>query len=195
MAPVIPNGEPQVVTAGDTWQWYAFFRDYAPTEGGGTWTLAYAIVGGSKLEWDPSWASAGSGQWTVTIPASATADLPPGRYAWTAILTGGGTLAGQRATPAQGHFTVYANPASLAPGDTVTVAEKNLAAVEAVLSGRITADVQSWAIAGRSVVAIPVSELYLLRNQFRAEVLRERNAGKALPGVSIAFRQPGHSPT
>ena len=191
MAPVIPQDEPTTVTAGDTWTWTKTVQDYAPTEGSGTWTLSYAIVGVNLLTWSASWVSAGTGSWTITIPASATSNLAEGRYTWTLVLTGGGTLAGRRATPLTGVFSVLANPALAAPGDGQTFAEAQLTVVEAVLAGRITADIQAYSIGGRSVTSIPFNELYLLRNRLRTEVWRERNPGKAMPGIFVAFRQPG----
>lgn len=188
MAPTVPQGEPSEVTAGDTWTWLKAFKDYRPTEGAGTWTLSYAIVGPDKLVWDASWVTTGTGDWTVEIPAASTANLLKGTYRWTAILTGGGTLSGDRGTPAAGVFTVLPNPATLKAGDTLSSAAKNLALVEAALEGRLTADMQSYSIGGRSVTAIPVSELYALRAQFRNELWRERNPGKAGPARLVAFR-------
>jgi len=193
MAPTIPIGEPNTATAGDTWEWTRSFPDYLPAEGAGTWTLSYVIVGAGEVAWQSGWAVADAAGWTVTIPATATAGLAPGRYSWTAILTGGGTLAGRRATPASGVLTVISNPAVASEGDGQTFAEKNLAAVEAVLEGRLTADIQGYSIDGVAVTAIPFTELLNLRNRLRNEVWRERNRGKAFPAVQLAFRQPGSS--
>ena len=188
MADSVQSGEPTTVTAGNTWTWTRSFPNYAPTETGGTWTLSYAILGADKLVWDASWVSSSGGVWTVTIPAASTTTLTAGTYQWTAILTGGSGYAGQRFTPAAGVFTVAANPATLKAGDTLSSAAKNLALVEAALEGRLTADMQSYSIGGRSVTAIPVSELYALRAQFRNELWRERNPGKAGPVRLVAFR-------
>lgn len=188
MAPTTPRGEPTTVTAGDTWTWLKSFRDYVPTEGAGTWTLSYAIVGVDKLVWSASWLTTGTGDWTVTIPAASTTGLGAGTYRWTAILTGGGTLAGQRVTPETGVLTVLANPATLKAGDTLSSAAKNLAIVEAKLEGRLTADLESYSIGGRSVSSIPIGELYALRARFREELWRERHPDKAGPVRLVAFR-------
>lgn len=187
MAPPIPRGEPTSVTAGDTWQWTKDFTNYTPSDGTGTWTLSYAIVGPDKLIWTAGWSVAGTADWTVTIPAASTANLTAGTYRWSAILTGGSGYSGERATPEAGVFTVVANPANLAAGDTLSSAVKNLALVEAALAGRLTADMQSYSIGGRSVTAIPVNELYALRTKFRQEVWLERNPGKVGPVRVVAF--------
>lgn len=193
MAPTTPQGVPSRVTAGDTWSWLASFRDYQPTEGAGTWTLSYGIVGVDLLEWDPAWAVEQAGGWLVTIPAASTDSVTAGAYRWTATLEGGGTYAGLRMTPARGILTVDPDPAGLVAGDGQSFAEKNLAVVEAALSGRLSSDLQSYSIGGRSVALIPYAELYQIRNKLRTEVWRDRNPGKALPGLHIAFRQPGSS--
>lgn len=187
MAEQIPTGEPSTVTAGNTWTWTKTFSDYAPSESGGTWALSYAINGVGKLTWDAAWVSDDGQAWTVTIPAARTAGLPAGRYQWAAIVTGGGGYDGERYTPASGILTIQPNPETAAQGDLQTHAEKALAAVEAVLEGRITADVQAYAIGGRSVTSIPVLELRKLRAQYRDEVWRERHPGQTLPSVNVAF--------
>ena len=187
MAENIPEGVPATLTAGNTWQWTQRLSDYAPTETGGTWALSYAINGVGSLKWDASWVTNDGLAWTVTIPAASTAGLPAGRYQWAAIVTGGGGYDGQRYTPDSGILTIAPNPATAAQGDFQTHAEKALSAVEAVLEGRITADIQAYAIGGRSVTSIPVLELRKLRAQYRDEVWRERHPGQTLPSVNVAF--------
>lgn len=162
-------------------------------EGSGTWTLSYLFAGVSVLSWDASYAVVSGGGWAVTIPAAATS-LESGIYRWAAILTGGGTLTGQRTTPLTGTVMVLPNPETVEPGDLQPQAEKDLAAIDAVLSGRMTADLQAYSIGGRSVTLIPIIELRELRNQLRTELWQLRHPGQALPGFQIAFRQPGSSP-
>lgn len=191
MAETVGSGEPTTVTAGNTWTWTRSFASYAPSETGGTWTLSYAILGAAKLVWDAAWVTTSGAIWTVTIPAASTATLPAGTYQWTAILTGGSGYAGQRFTPAAGVFTVAANPSKLNAGDTLSFAEKTLAVVEAALEGRLTADMQSYSIGGRAVTAIPVSELFAIRNRLKTEVWRIQNPGKPLPGFAIRFGPVG----
>lgn len=50
-----------------------------------------------------------------------------------------------------------------------------LAAIEAVLEGRIDSDVEQYQIAGRQITKIPISELKQLRKEYKAEVKKEEN--------------------
>lgn len=51
-----------------------------------------------------------------------------------------------------------------------------LAAIEAVLEGRITSDIEQYSIAGRQITKIPITELLVLRDRYKAEVAREEAA-------------------
>lgn len=191
MAETVPENEPATATAGNTWTWTKRLNDYAPTESGGTWTLSYIIAGPKALAWNASWVVTSGNTWTITIPASSTASLTAGRYQWSAVVTGGGGYAGQRFTPATGTLVVAANPELLADGDALAFAERNLSAVEAVLEGRITADIEAYTIGGKQVTAIPVMELMQLRSRLRYEVWLLRNPGLAGPVRAFAFRRAG----
>lgn len=50
-----------------------------------------------------------------------------------------------------------------------------LAAIEAVLEGRIDSDVESYQIAGRQITKIPFSELREMRDYYKSEASREKN--------------------
>lgn len=58
----------------------------------------------------------------------------------------------------------------------MTHAQRMLDAIEAALEGRVTADVQSYQISGRSITKIPIAELMTLRKQYMVEVANERVA-------------------
>jgi len=62
-------------------------------------------------------------------------------------------------------------------------ARNMLNAIEAVLEGRITADVESYSIAGRSITKIPVSELLVLRSKYKAEVQSQEAAENVSLGL------------
>lgn len=69
-----------------------------------------------------------------------------------------------------------------APFDTRSHAVRMLDAIKARLEGRITADAESYSIRGRALSRIPMAELMRLRDQYAAEVHRERvAAGLASP--------------
>jgi len=79
------------------------------------------------------------------------------------------------------------NAASSPAGSFVTWEEKTLAVVEAALSGRLTADIQSYQIAGRAVNKIPIAELKQLRGELRAAVWRQQNPGKLGVAYKVQF--------
>ena len=65
--------------------------------------------------------------------------------------------------------------------------EKTLAVIEAVLSNRMTADIQSYQIAGRSVTKIPITELLAMRGNLRAVIWRQTNPGKLGVPYKVQF--------
>lgn len=56
-------------------------------------------------------------------------------------------------------------------------------AIESVLEGRASSDVESYSIAGRSITKIPISELLTLRAKYKAEV----EAQEAAENVSLGL--------
>lgn len=64
-----------------------------------------------------------------------------------------------------------------------THAETMLAKIEAVLEGRIDSDVESYSIAGRQITKIPVNELLVLRDKYRAERNNELAAESIAEGT------------
>lgn len=137
-------------------------------------SLSYAVLGASKLTWDATWVSSSVSTHTVTIPATATADLAAGRYEITRIWTGSSGTAGQVYTAKLSPLTVEANPATAGAGDRQTWEEKTLAVVEAVLSGRVTDDIAMYQIGGRTVSKLPLQELVALRSSLRAALTFQR---------------------
>lgn len=65
--------------------------------------------------------------------------------------------------------------------------ERMLTAIEALLEGRAVKDVNSYAIAGRSLQRMTVKELMDWRSHYKSEVARERGRGKPNGGRSITY--------
>jgi hypothetical protein len=59
-----------------------------------------------------------------------------------------------------------------------TFEERTLAAIEAVIGGRATSDIEAYQIAGRAVTKIPMKELLRLRGIYKAVVWRQQHPGK-----------------
>ena len=64
-----------------------------------------------------------------------------------------------------------------------THAEIMLAKIEAVLEGRITADIENYQIAGRQITKIPIAELLVLRDRYRVEVKNQKAADDLAAGL------------
>lgn len=172
MAPTVPTTEPTEVTAGDTWQWDRAPGEYAPADG---WALSYDVAGPQSFTIAGASVSTVNGSFRVTYASPAS--LPAGTYQWFARAT----LSGDRRTIDRGVFTVVADvPSQLH-------AEKMLAAIEAVIEGRITADVESYAIGGRQVTKMSSSDLRYWRGYYSAEIARLRRGGKVFSPIRVSF--------
>jgi hypothetical protein len=185
MAPLVPYGHPTAVRAGDTWTWRISFTDYPASEG---WALSYAIVPTANatqapLVWSAAFVTDDDNEYTVTIPIATTDDFTAGGYRLTAFLT----LAGARYSPYSQPLLVAANSAALTAGQGLSHAETMLAAIEAVLESRASADVESYQINGRALNRTPIRDLKRLRTEYRTAVWKERNPGRPLPSLRVYF--------
>ena len=52
----------------------------------------------------------------------------------------------------------------------ITDLETAISNIELVITGRITADVESYSIAGRQITKIPISELFSLKDRLKSEL-------------------------
>lgn len=86
---------------------------------------------------------------------------------------------------AQGILQLNADPAS---ADASSHSERMLTAIEALLEGKATKDVASYAIAGRSLTRMTVDELMKWRSHYRGEVRKQRAqaAGKSGKVITLA---------
>ena len=57
-----------------------------------------------------------------------------------------------------------------------------LTAIESVLEGRITSDIENYSIAGRQITKIPITELLVLRDRYKSEVQSEEEAARIAMG-------------
>lgn len=179
----IPTSEPTELTAGDSWQWDKTLGDYRPTDG---WALEYVLVGAMPFAINVTNARlvVSGDTYQVRVPAADTASLAAGAYRFAAYVS----KAGDRFEILRTAVAVRANIATLTDGR--TVAEKELAIVDAAISGRLTNDLQSYQINGRAVNKIPIEMLYQIRGRLRSQVWRERSPGQLGRPVRMRFGQP-----
>jgi hypothetical protein len=172
-----PTSEPTVVRAGDTWKWRKNAGDHTPAAG---WMLKYAFhnMGSASASntrlLKTATANADNVNWDVNVLASDTAPLLPGNWKWQAFVEKGT----ERYTIDVGTLFVEPDLNAAAAGSQQSQNEKMLTAIQSVLSGRATNDIESYQIAGRAVNKIPIAELVKLENMYIAKVRAERNPGQ-----------------
>lgn len=184
MAQSIPTTEPNEFAAGETVQWRRSYGDYSPTDG---WTLKYYFVGPSLFTVT---AADTAGEWRATVTPATTTNKKAGTYRWTLYAEQGSPTVTERRRVAAGTLTLTADITAAGPGSLAPLAETALPIIEAAITGRLTADQQSFQIDGTAITNIPIIELKRLRAEFRSELWRKRNAGVAAQPVHLRFVRP-----
>ena len=161
--PDIPTSAPQSATAGDSLVWVQRAGDYTPADG---WALTVAFAG---RELSVAAVTVG-GEHQVTITAAQTAALGAGAWPWIARATKGA----ERVTVASGTLTLAADPLG-AQASPTTHDEDLLAAIRALLNNRVTSDLSSYSVAGRSLTKMTFDELIAAESYYEKKVLAQRN--------------------
>lgn len=177
----IPNTAPVGFTAGDTVVWTHYDGNYLPADG---YVLSIAIViTGVKVTADAT--DNGDGSHLFTIPGTATAELTASPANWQIYAT----KSGARQTLSFGQFVVTPDFADAATGlDARSEAEKIIAAIDAMMANKATADQQSYSVSGRALSRYPVTELLEMRRYYVRIVSNEKaQAAKTngLPGGGV----------
>jgi hypothetical protein len=162
---------PSSIVAGDSVTW----RDEATADALGnaitsaTHTLTYAIRGAQNLTLTGSPYLTG---WEVTASAAQTITLLSTRYYWQAYATHGVS----RITLGQGQLTVTKNLSTQSAGAELrSQTQIDLDNVEAAIRAMISNQaVQEYSIAGRSIKKMVLSDLIMLRDQLRYELVQQR---------------------
>jgi hypothetical protein len=180
----IPSVEPTSFAAGETVLWTKAVANYPSTDG---WSLIYSIRGPANFP-DVTASAQADGTYSINIPVTTTTPLTAGGYSWVSHAYKAGPPI-ERYRIANGVIVVL--PDLTVTGLTVlSHAAKMLPLIEALIEGRVPKDVQRYVIGNRQLDKIPIRELYLLRNFYRAEVARERRPTKANPGRVVSFVKP-----
>jgi len=172
MAYQVPTTEPYELTAGDTWSWTKELSDYPAS----TWTLSYALANADDQI--AITATADGDTHRVSVSASTTSAYTVGFYDWQSYVTSGA----ERHQVASGRVNVLTNFAAASTYDGRTHARKTLDALEAMIAGSASKDVQSYSIAGRSLSSYSPTELLEWRRAYRAEVVKETMAERRKRG-------------
>jgi len=121
-----------------------------------------------------------AGGYFFNFDPSLTENRPLGIYAYQVILT---KADGTRIVAEEGTLELLVDLASAATYDPISDDEKLLNAIDSVLAGKATKDVDSYVIGTRTLRHIPITELLELRKS----VVRRLNAKRASGLRSIRF--------
>jgi hypothetical protein len=171
MPPIIPDYIPSVFVAGTTVKFTRQLADFPPGQG---WNYTIYFNGANSI-FNKAGVAQADGSFLVTIDPADTASITPGAYRYAERVTNGSEV--YDVVGDELIVTVEPNLATAPAGAFLTHAEKTLSVIEAALSGRLTADLESYQIAGRAVTKIPIKELRELRGWYAAEVARAQNPG------------------
>ena len=166
------NVWPTTFRAGDSFAVTASFTSYDPAN---NWNYKVAFRGPSALDITAVSDSA-NGVFYVTGSAATTAVLSEGLYDIVGYVYNN---LGERYTVTNVKMTILPDLAA-DTSERITHAQKVLDVIEAVIEGRITDDVESFSISGRSVTHIPMKELMEMRVVYKRELFKLKKTGQRL---------------
>lgn len=172
----IAEGEPARVVAGDTWTWMR--SDLAADYPTAAWALTYSLRREGDGTVKTITATESGTVYTALVTHTDSANYAAGTWHWQAHMTRASDSARVRVD--YGVLVVEANGATAA--DPRSHAVRTLAAIESLIEGRATKDVNSYSIAGRSLTKMSPDELIQWRDYYRREVAREQRAELARQG-------------
>ena len=178
----IPTVEPAEIIAGDTLEWTKSIQDYTPADG---WVLSYILLSSGKTP--ISITASGSGTThSVSVDAATTAAYVAATYHWTSMVTRAATS--ERKTISSNVVSVIVNPSTQTSAyDPRTHEEKCLAAIEAVIEGRMADPIVEYQIGNRMAKKIPHKELVELRSYYAAQVRIQQGGPRAI-AIPVRFR-------
>ena len=185
MAVDIPEIEPTTLRAGDTWKWTKSLPDYPAS----AWNLKYRFkspTAGFEITADET-----GDEYSVTVTAATSSAYAADTYSWIAWVEGGTS---EKYTVDTGVAVInpdYRIGTATTALDDRSHARKTLAAIEAWIESR-DQGVARYAIAGRQMQYIPITDLLKLRQTYKAEVAAEDAAAALANGLGggrrIQFR-------
>jgi hypothetical protein len=173
MAPITPSSVPTNFPAGTTVKFSRSLNDFLASDG---WI--YTIYLNGLTQKFNKAATVLDNVFQIEFVPSDTASLNPGPYRYAERLTNSGTGEVFDITGDELVINIEPNVGSATAGVFNTFEERTLAVVEAAISGRLTADLQSYQIAGRAVTKIPIAELRTIRGELRAAIWRQNHPGQ-----------------
>ena len=184
MPPIIPDKVPKVIVAGATVKFHRAFGDYLASDG---WGYVFYANGAANIFQIAATVNPDLGSFDIVIPASLTAPIAAGRYQCAEVLTNTGTGEVVHPNDDMIELWVEANVATASAGAFITHIERMIVIIEAALEGRLTADLETYQLAGRSISKIPAKELLWFRGHYRSKLYQLQNPGRLGAKAVVAF--------
>ncbi len=194
MAPLIPDEIPSRFASGTTVKFHRSFGDYLASDG---WTYTFYANGASAIFNQAATTNPDGQSFDIVIPASKT-QVPAGRYQCAERLVN--TLTSEVVDPNDDtiEILIEADVATASAGAFISHIERTLAVIEAAIEERLSADLESYQIAGRQVTKIAAKELLWFRGHYRSKLFQLQNPGRLGSTAKVAFTiedDPGVRPT
>jgi hypothetical protein len=186
--PRIHDRVPKVFRAGETVKYHRWFDEHSASDG---WQYTIYFNGATDVfnaqgAPDPENVAA----FLVTITPT-DSEVPPGLYRYVERIKN--VTTGEVFSMEEGVVQVEPDLATAPAGYTLSFAEKTLAAIEAEITLRISADVEEYTVqasplgGGRSFRKTPLVDLQKLRGYYGSMVWRQKNPGKIGQEVRVEF--------
>jgi hypothetical protein len=189
MPPIIPDVVPSHFPAGTTVKFTRSFGDFQPSDG---W--AYTIYLNGLTQKFNKAATTENGVFNIIFLPTDTAALVPGPFRYAERVSNSGTGESYDIMGDLLVINIEPNVASAVAGTFNTWEERTLAIVEAALSGRLVAGIESYQIAGRSVTKMRHSELLQLRGTLKAIIWQQNHPGQLGVPFRVSFDSENESP-
>lgn len=174
--------EPSIIYAGDS---LSFDVDYSSSVSSSISSLSYALRGSGLPPIDLTATSSASGGHSLSVSAAITAGWTTGSYTWHARAT---CADGTVSTVNTGTVEVMPSMSIESDYDGRSFAKKMIDAIEIVMSGRATNDINQYSIGGRSITKMTPEELIKWRQHFLIEYQREQIQERARLGLGNGNR-------
>ena len=173
---------PESFPAGTTIIYRKTLSDYAPGDG---WALKLHLAGASVKTSD---ATVDGNDFVVTLAASATSSpFLAGLYKWIERVS----LSGAVYEVDSGIVTILPDLSTAAAGDEQSWIERAVVVLTAHIEARLEASMESYMIAGRSVVKMPIKEAVDLLSTLESRLARLQNPSVVTRSVLARFTPTG----
>lgn len=165
-----PEGEPLKIVVGDFIQWKktALAESYPPATHSAEYVARIAAGQSDEIKIA---ATERTDYYLFKVTSATSASFQTGFYHWQLEITE--TASGNRIVVERGEFEAIADLDNNG-ADPRTHAEIMLDKIESLLQGRADKDVSSYAIQGRSISKMSITDLLQWRDYYRKEVVKER---------------------